>query len=126
MQRGRRAESEPDLVLHLRTLGALDFSTGDGRMFWPDADQQHARGALSQALTRIRRQARQDILQLRGRNEIRATPGGIGELAGAAADTTTAVRYFGAFAELWSEADPVLQPQVRATQGRLNRLLQER
>ena len=39
-------------------------------LFWPDADESHARGALSQALTRIRRSAGRGVIQLRGKNEI--------------------------------------------------------
>ena len=40
-------------------------------LFWPDADEEHARGALSQALSRIRRAAAHDVFELRGKNEIR-------------------------------------------------------
>jgi DNA-binding SARP family transcriptional activator len=44
-------------------------------LFWPDADEEHARGALSQALTRIRRSAGAQVLELRGKNEVRVAPG---------------------------------------------------
>jgi DNA-binding SARP family transcriptional activator len=40
-------------------------------LFWPDADDEHARGALSQALTRIRRSVGDHVLELRGKNEVR-------------------------------------------------------
>lgn len=46
-------------------------------IFFPDADHEHARGALSQTLTRIRRQAGHDVLELRGKNEIRVKPGAV-------------------------------------------------
>jgi DNA-binding SARP family transcriptional activator len=45
-------------------------------LFWPDADEAHARGALSQTLTRIRRAVGGGVLQLRGRNEVRVSPSG--------------------------------------------------
>jgi DNA-binding SARP family transcriptional activator len=44
-------------------------------LFWPDADEEHARGALSQALTRIRRSAGDHVLELRGKNEVRVALG---------------------------------------------------
>ncbi len=46
-------------------------------LFWPDSDDEHARGALSQALTRIRRAAGPEILELRGKNDVRVAPGAI-------------------------------------------------
>ena len=47
-------------------------------LFWPDADDAHARGALSQALTRIRKCAGEGVLELRGKNELRVVPGAVG------------------------------------------------
>ena len=44
-------------------------------LFWPDADDEHARGALSQALSRIRRTAGTGILELQGKDAIRVVPG---------------------------------------------------
>ncbi|HSJ07843.1 MAG TPA: hypothetical protein VK936_14155, partial [Longimicrobiales bacterium] len=44
-------------------------------MFWPDADDEHARGALSQALSRIRRTAGPGVLELRGREEVAVARG---------------------------------------------------
>jgi DNA-binding SARP family transcriptional activator len=46
-------------------------------LFWPDSDDEHARGALSQALTRIRRATGGEILEVRGKNEIRIAPGSV-------------------------------------------------
>jgi DNA-binding SARP family transcriptional activator len=46
-------------------------------LFWPDADEEHARGALSQALTRIRRAAGHDIIEPRGRDEVRIASGAV-------------------------------------------------
>jgi DNA-binding SARP family transcriptional activator len=46
-------------------------------MFWPDADTEHAHGALSQALTRIRRAAGADVFEARGKTEIRVAPGAV-------------------------------------------------
>jgi DNA-binding SARP family transcriptional activator/tetratricopeptide (TPR) repeat protein len=46
-------------------------------LFWPDSDEEHARGALSQALTRIRRFVGSDVLQARGKSEIRILPGSV-------------------------------------------------
>jgi DNA-binding SARP family transcriptional activator/tetratricopeptide (TPR) repeat protein len=46
-------------------------------LFWPDSDAEHARGALSQALARIRRSAGAEVLELRGREEIRILPGAV-------------------------------------------------
>ena len=46
-------------------------------LFWPEADNDHARGALSQALSRIRRAAGRSVLQPHGRAELRVTPGAV-------------------------------------------------
>jgi eukaryotic-like serine/threonine-protein kinase len=45
----------------------------------------------------------------------------IGELAEAAGDAATAATHYGAFLELWADADPELQPQVRAVRERMAR-----
>jgi DNA-binding SARP family transcriptional activator len=58
--------SRPGDYLRRDTLCAL---------FWPDADDDHARGALSQTLTRIRRSAGQHVVELRGKGELRVAPG---------------------------------------------------
>src|SRR5512138_2535375 len=39
-------------------------------LFWPDLDDPHARGALSQALTRLRHDVGPDVLLNRGPDEI--------------------------------------------------------
>src|SRR5262245_20691734 len=39
-------------------------------MFWPDLDDEHARGALSQALRFLRRELGDDALSRRGEEEI--------------------------------------------------------
>ncbi len=46
----------------------------------------------------------------------------IGELAESRGDATTAHHYYGAFVELWADADPELQPQVTDVRARLERL----
>jgi tetratricopeptide (TPR) repeat protein len=46
----------------------------------------------------------------------------IGELAERRRDPATAQQYYGAFLDLWAEADPDLQPQVAAVRARLARL----
>ncbi len=95
-------------MLHLRTLGVLDFRKSAGSsvgmllaqprsmalliyllvarprgyvrrdtlcaMFWPDADDEHARSALSQALTRLRRAAGTAIVETRGKDEVGVPP----------------------------------------------------
>jgi DNA-binding SARP family transcriptional activator/tetratricopeptide (TPR) repeat protein len=69
-------------------------------MFWPDADDEHARGALSQALTRIRRAAGEAVLEPRGRSELRVVPGAVGcdvlafEEAVKAGDTAAALALY--------------------------------
>ncbi len=42
------------------------------------------------------------------------------------ADLERAAKYYAMFVELWSEADDVLQPRVRAAQARLEEILRER
>jgi DNA-binding SARP family transcriptional activator/tetratricopeptide (TPR) repeat protein len=44
----------------------------------------------------------------------------------ASGDTTTALRHLGEFLELWSAADPELQPRVQAAQQRLEEILAAR
>jgi DNA-binding SARP family transcriptional activator/tetratricopeptide (TPR) repeat protein/TolB-like protein len=44
-------------------------------MFWPDSDDAHARGALSQALTRLRRAIGASAVESRGAEEVRVVPG---------------------------------------------------
>lgn len=46
-------------------------------LFWPDSDEDHARGALSQALSRIRRFLGPEILEARGKSEIRILFGSV-------------------------------------------------
>ena len=43
-------------------------------LFWPEADETHARGALSQALSRIRRALGKDMVESRGQEEVRIAP----------------------------------------------------
>jgi tetratricopeptide (TPR) repeat protein len=46
----------------------------------------------------------------------------LAELYDARGDTEQAARYYARFIDLWSKADPELQPQVRAARARLERL----
>lgn len=48
----------------------------------------------------------------------------IGELAEAAGDPTTALEYYGAFVDLWADADPALQRQVRAVREHMHGLVE--
>jgi tetratricopeptide (TPR) repeat protein len=50
----------------------------------------------------------------------------LGELYEARGDTERAVRYYGAFVELWRDADPVLQPLVADVRARIAQLTGER
>lgn len=69
-------------------------------LFWPESDEEHARGALSQVLSRIRRFVGHDILEARGKSEIRILPGSIGcdvlafEKALATGDHQTALKLY--------------------------------
>jgi tetratricopeptide (TPR) repeat protein len=49
----------------------------------------------------------------------------IGELYEAAGNREKAVDYYNRFVELWQEADPVLQPQVRDVRDRISKLVGE-
>ncbi|MFO8175928.1 MAG: BTAD domain-containing putative transcriptional regulator, partial [Longimicrobiales bacterium] len=70
-------------------------------LFWPDSDEEHARGALSQALSRIRRFVGPDILEARGKSELRILPGSVVcdvlalEEAAAAGDHQAALEIYG-------------------------------
>lgn len=68
------------LLIYLLLARPHGFVTRDilCALFWPDADEEHARGALSQTLSRIRRAAGPGIVQLRGRNELRIAPERVG------------------------------------------------
>jgi DNA-binding SARP family transcriptional activator/TolB-like protein/tetratricopeptide (TPR) repeat protein len=44
-------------------------------MFWPDSDDAHARGALSQALSRLRRAIGAAAIEIRGADEVRVADG---------------------------------------------------
>lgn len=49
----------------------------------------------------------------------------LGELYEARKDATHALEYYGKFTELWKDADPVLQPQVREVKARMAKLAGE-
>ena len=49
----------------------------------------------------------------------------LGELYETKGDRAKAIEYYGAFTELWREADPELQPKVRATRQRIAELKAE-
>ena len=53
-------------------------------------------------------------------------PPRLGQLYDEAADLENAARYYAMFVELWSDADPVLQPRVQAAQRRLDEIFAER
>jgi len=44
-------------------------------LFWPELDQDHGRGALNQALTFLRRELGEDVLVVRGAEEVGVDPG---------------------------------------------------
>ena len=50
----------------------------------------------------------------------------LGQLYDEAADLENAAKYYAMFVELWSDADPVLQPRVQAAQRRLDQIFAER
>jgi DNA-binding SARP family transcriptional activator/tetratricopeptide (TPR) repeat protein len=67
------------LLIHLLLARPRGYLSRDilCDLFWPDADEEHAHGALSQALTRIRRAAGADVFEVRGKNEIRVAGGAV-------------------------------------------------
>ncbi len=50
----------------------------------------------------------------------------LGQLYDERGDLESAAKYYAMFTELWAEADPELQPRVRAAQARLEQILRER
>ena len=50
----------------------------------------------------------------------------LGQLYDEMGDLEQAAGYYGAFVELWAEADPELQPRVQAAQARLEEIVRER
>jgi DNA-binding SARP family transcriptional activator len=50
----------------------------------------------------------------------------LGQLYDERGDQEDALRNYARFVELWGEADPELQPRVRAAQARLEEILAER
>lgn len=87
------------LLVYLVLAQPRDYVSRDTLclLFWPESDEEHARGALSQALSRIRRYVGPDILESRGKNEVRIAPGSVAcdilafEEAVAAGDHRTAL-----------------------------------
>ena len=50
----------------------------------------------------------------------------LGQLHDEQGDLETAAVHYARFVELWAEADPELQPRVRAAQARLEEIVRER
>ena len=50
----------------------------------------------------------------------------LGQLYDERGDLENAALHYAAFVELWADADPVLQPRVRAAQSRLEEIVSER
>ncbi|MEE9577689.1 MAG: hypothetical protein V3W35_09770 [Gemmatimonadota bacterium] len=50
----------------------------------------------------------------------------LGQLYDERGDLEKAAEHYARFVELWTEADPELQPRVRAAQQRLNEIFAER
>ncbi len=67
------------LLVYLALTGAERFRRRDTvvALFWPDLDDQHARGALRQALRFLRRVLGDDVVATRGEEEIGLEPGAI-------------------------------------------------
>jgi DNA-binding SARP family transcriptional activator len=86
-------------LLLARPMGYLRRDTVCA-LFWPEADEEHARGALSQALSRIRRLAGAELLEVRGKSELRVDPAAVAcdvpafEAAFAAGDHAAAMELY--------------------------------
>jgi len=84
----RTDAGERCLEIQPKRLALLVFLTRGGHgpwvrrdtllsLFWPDADDAHARGALRQSLTALRRLLGSDVLLTRGEEEVGLTPAGM-------------------------------------------------
>ena len=87
------------LLVYLALAGPERFRRRDTvvALFWPESDEQHARGALRQALTFLRRELGDGIVATRGEEEIGLAPGAV----------SIDVREFERSCELGSNADAV-------------------
>ena len=67
------------LLVYLALAGPEQFRRRDTvvALFWPESDEQHARGALRQALTFLRRELGVGIVATRGEEEIGLEPGAV-------------------------------------------------
>ena len=67
------------LLVYLALAGPERFRRRDTvvALFWPERDEQHARGALRQALTFLRRELGEGIVATRGEEEIGLAPGAV-------------------------------------------------
>ena len=59
-------------------------------------------------------------------NRLGPTHERLGQLYDERDDLENAALHYAAFVELWADADPVLQPRVRAAQSRLEEIVSER
>ena len=50
----------------------------------------------------------------------------LGQLYDETGDLDSAALYYARFVELWADADPELQPRVRAAQARLDEIVRQR
>jgi DNA-binding SARP family transcriptional activator/TolB-like protein/Tfp pilus assembly protein PilF len=90
-------------------------------LFWPELDEEHARGSLRQALSFLRRALGEDIVLTRGEEEVAANPAALwcdatafDEAAGARRDADALALYRGEFLEglFVSDAAPELEQWV--------------
>jgi DNA-binding SARP family transcriptional activator/Tfp pilus assembly protein PilF len=67
------------LFVYLAVAGSNRFHRRDSvvALFWPELDQPHARGALRQALTLLRRALGDSVIVTRGEEEIAVAPGAV-------------------------------------------------
>ena len=118
------------LLVYLALAGPERFRRRDTvvALFWPERDEQHARGALRQALTFLRRELGEGIVATRGEEEIGLTPGAVAidvrefERSCEAGSNADAVSlYRGDFLDgvFLSDAGPAFEQWVDEQRGRL-------
>ncbi|MGH2626943.1 MAG: BTAD domain-containing putative transcriptional regulator [Anaerolineales bacterium] len=121
------------LLVYLALAGRSRFRRRDTLVafFWPELDQAHARGALRQALTFLRRTLGEGIIATRGDEEIGIDPSGLAcdavEFESLAADGRAAeamALYVGDFLEgvFISDAAPELEQWMDGERARLRGL----
>ena len=66
--------------------------------------------------------AAQDVFLISQRNFLAGSHKRLGELYDAKGNTPRAIEHYEKFVELWKDADPELQPKVKATRTRIDEL----